>query len=731
MSHDDPERADARSFPIGLLRRLVEASGAAPPANGVTTARTGEADASWQQTLERVCAANRMRARPVAWSLRDAVGFAHEAVPLASVRRGRHAADAFEWFALVGRSGPRARVVHEDGSSRWLAVGALARWIGVEDPDAPLPWAVVESRFPSAIREDHGDEHGSRAGGRTPFRRLLDLLRPDQSDLWAILLFAALIGGLTLATPIAVQQLVNSIAFGGLIQPVLVLALLLFAVLAFSAVLSAVQAYVAELIQRRIFVRVIIDVAERLPRVRASAFDRHHGPELVNRVFDVVTVQKVGSMLLLDGTALLLQTLVGLVVLSFYHPLMLGFSGLLIAGLFVVVVVMGRGAVRTAIAESRAKYAVVHWLEELARQPAAFRGADPRSYARQRADDLTTAYVGARRIHYRIVLRQLTGALGLQVVSSSALLALGGFLVVRGQLTLGQLVASELIITVTVAAIAKFGKQLESFYDLLAAMDKLSVLIDLPVERESGEELERADGPAAVEIAGLDFGFGPDLVFEGLDLRIEAGERVALCGAIGSGKSSLLDLLSGTREPSGGYLAIDGQDYRELDLESIRRATALVREDEAFTGSILENVQLGRLEFGRRDVLQALEPVDLLDEIRALPDGLDTRLSADGRPLSHSQVTRLMLARALVSRPRLLLVDRALDEFDRRTRERIGDLLFEPGAPWTLVIVSERDDLVGRCARRLQLNGQGPPGPDDRSSNVAKLAAPAARGEAR
>jgi ABC-type bacteriocin/lantibiotic exporter with double-glycine peptidase domain len=343
--------------------------------------------------------------------------------------------------------------------------------------------------------------------------------------------------------------------------------------------------------------------------------------------------------------------------------------------------------------------------------------------------------VGARRLHYRIVLRQLTGALGLQVISSSALLALGGFLVVSGQLTLGQLVASELIITVTVAAIAKFAKQLESFYDLLAAMDKLSVLIDLPVERESGDELEAVDRPAAVEVAGLDFGFGPDLVFEDVDLRIEAGERLALCGAIGAGKSSLLDLMAGIREPSGGYVAIDGQDYRELDLESIRRVVALVREDEAFTGTILENVLLGRSEFGRRDVLHALEQLDLLDGIRALPDGLDTQLSAEGRPLSHSQVTRLMLARALLARPRLLLVDRALDEFDRRTRERIGDLLFDPAAPWTLVIVSERDDLLDRCTRRLQLRSQETPEPTptDGSSNVATLpATPAvARGEGR
>ncbi len=711
-------------FPNALLRRLIEATGARPEQESVAWAHQLEPGMSWQQSLEGVCAEHRLRGRPVSWSLREAVGAAHDSAPLVSVRSLPDGGD--EWFAVASRDGRRVRVILEDGSSQWRSFDGLARWIGVADADAPIAWVIVEPRFPSLIGRSPGHEHDPTGAGRTPFRRLVDLLRPDRNDLWAILLFAIVIGGLTLATPIAVQQLVNSIAFGGLIQPVLVLALLLFGVLGFSALLSAVQAYVAELIQRRIFVRVVIDVAERLPRVRRNAFDDHHGPELVNRVFDVVTVQKVGSMLLLDGTALLLQTLVGLVVLSFYHPLMLGFSGLLVAGLFVVVVVMGHGAVGTAIAESRAKYEVVHWLEELARQPATFRGTDPRAYARERADELTTAYVRARRIHYRIVLRQLSGALGLQVISSSVLLALGGFLVVSGQLTLGQLVASELIITVTVAAIARFGKQLEGFYDLLAAMDKLAVLTDLPVERESGGELEASDGPASIAVVSLDYGYGSIPVFRDLDVRVGAGERLGLEGAAGSGKSSLMDLLAAIREPAGGYVAIDGQDYRDLRLESIRRSVSLVRDEEVFTASILDNVLVGRRDQSHREVLAALERVGLLEEVRALPEGLETRLHSDGQPLSHGQVARLMLARALLSHPRLLLVDRTLDDLDRKTRERIGDLLFDPEAPWTLVIVSEREDVLVRCTRRVSLDVGQPREPeshDEMDPSVPALSA--------
>jgi ABC-type bacteriocin/lantibiotic exporter with double-glycine peptidase domain len=709
--HQFPEPPDGgaprHSVPVPFLSRLAELSEVFEGSAAIASAEPLPEAATWQQALEQACAAHGMRARTAVWTTSETIGAAGTPGAFVSVRSKEGSAP--EWFALADRTPTRVRLVEKDGESRWMRFDALREWLGDASLEDLRSWCLVESRFPSSIgvrsQPSHAGAPPHGSDGPAPFQRLVALLRPEHSDLWAILLFAALIGGLTLATPIAVQQLVNTIAFGGLVQPVVLLALLLLAVLTFSAVLSVVQAYVAELIQRRIFVRVVIDVAERLPRVVAQAFDQHHGPELVNRVFDVVTVQKVGSMLLLEGTAVLLQTIVGLIVLSFYHPLMLGFSGLLIVGIAVVVLVMGRGAVDTAIAESKAKYDVVGWLEELANHSSTFRDADQRAFTRRRADALASAYVGARSHHYRIVLRQLSGALGLQVLASSALLALGGMLVVQGQLTLGQLVASELIITVIVAAVAKFGKQLESYYDLLAAMDKLSVLTDLPLERENGSELERTQGPATIEMVGVQFGFGPVSVFRDFDLHWEAGERVAIEGAMGTGKSSLLDLLLALRTPSSGSITIDGCDYRDLRLDSLRKSVALVRDPEIFSGTIRENIRVGRKQYANDDVLRVLDSVGLLEEIRALEKGLDTRLSPDGRPLSQVQVTRLMLARALLAQPRLLLIDRALEDLDPPARQRICDMLFDPRAPWTLAVVSEREDVLERCTQRLTLGG--------------------------
>lgn len=689
-----------------LIRRILEAStGEFDPARAHAAAALEDfgAPCTWQEAFGEASAAHGLRARPVFLSARDAVGAASPRTPLVTHRAPNADGGPPGWLALLDRSWSRGLATRGQGPDRWLGPAALAAELGAQDADALLPWLLLEPDLTAA-----GAAAPAKAkGALPPLRRLFELVRPDRVDLWTVVLFAAVIGALTLATPIAVQQLVNTVAFGGLIQPVVILALLLFGGLAFSAVLSVLQAYTAELIQRRLFVRVSMDLATRLPRVELGTYDRQHGPELVNRVFDVFTVQKVGALLLLEGTSVLLQTGVGLLILSFYHPLMLGFSVLLVAGVAFVVFVLGRGAVRTAIAESNAKYAAVGWMEELARHAAAFRGRGGTRFAAERADRLAAAYITARRRHYRIVFRQLSGALALQVLASSALLALGGALVVAGQLTLGQLVASELIITAIVAAVAKLGKQLESLYDVLAATDKLGVLFDLPLEREGGAGLPGTVGAARVELRDLTYRYPSGPTLGPVDARIEAGERVALVGPVGSGKSTFIDMLGGLRAPTSGFVAVDDCDLRDVRLEDFRHQVQMIRHAEVFAGTVLDNLRVVRPGLSLAEASEALAEVGLLEAVRALPDGLHTRLATDGRPLSRGRVAALMLARALVARPRLLLLDKAFTSLDEAARKRALDAVFAADAPWTVVVVSERPDVISRCNRVIELGKPG------------------------
>ena len=248
-----------------------------------------------------------------------------------------------------------------------------------------------------------GDDHLGHGDGMhthlSPFTRLYLLLRPEFKDIAIVAIFAIVVATLGLATPVAVEALVNTVAFGRLLQPLLVLCVILFAFLGFAAVLRSLQAYIAEIMQRRLFVRVVADLANRLPRVQKSALDQCHGPELMNRFFDVMTVQKSASLLVLDGITIVLVTFVGMILLGFYHPFLLGFDVLLLISMGVIVFWLGRGAVPTAIQESVAKYDVAAWLEQLAQYPITFKSGNGLRNAVEVADQLTSEYVKARRRH--------------------------------------------------------------------------------------------------------------------------------------------------------------------------------------------------------------------------------------------------------------------------------------------------------------------------------------------
>lgn len=542
-----------------------------------------------------------------------------------------------------------------------------------------------------------------------PLPRLRALLRLERGDLWVVVVYSLGIGLMTLVVPIAVQAVVNFIAFGSLLQPLVILTFFVGVALGFSAVMNAFRVLTVEIIQRRIFVRVTTDFAQRLVSVKTEAFDRLYGPELVNRFFDVVTVQKSAASLLMDGLSLAMQTVLGLLLLAVYHPLLLAFDAFLLA-VMGLIFVLGRGAVPTAIKESKAKYSIAAWLEEIAAHVPVFKSASGRSYALGRIDGLAQEYLDRRKAHFRVVMRQVVGSLVLQAVASALLLGIGGFLVMQGQLTLGQLVAAELIVTTVVSGFSKFGKKLETYYDLLAALDKLGNVIDLPIEEGGQTEPVRMTGPARVELRNVELAAGAKGT-TAVNLVLEEGARIGLTGADGSGKSMLADVLCGLRRPSSGVVLLNGLDTRDLAPTALRESIALVRRPDVISDSVAQNVALGRAGLGPQEITDALAAAGLLEQVLAMPGGLQSSLRGGAAALTRTQAICLVVARAIAGRPSLLVVDGALDGItDPVIRDVICETLFSPAAPWTLVCVSNDAGLLARCQRveRLGIDSELP-----------------------
>lgn len=505
---------------------------------------------------------------------------------------------------------------------------------------------------------------------------ILSIFKGEWRDIFAILSYAIGVGICSLTIPVAVQALVNSVAIGTLLQPILVLTGLVSGVLLFSGILRVLQLFVAEVMQRRIVVRFALYLAQKLPHVIVDKFHREFGPEYVLRFMEVFAIQKVVALLLLDGIAVFFQVIIGLILVSFYHPFFLAFALLVLLSVVVVVFLMGFGGVKTSIKESTAKYDVLAWLQDLASVPTIFKSHAGEQYAMTRSDELIQRYLVFRRKHFSVLLRQNIGALLIQTFANAALLFLGGVLVMKGELTLGQLVSAELIFSLVLISVTKTGKHLEKFYDLCASVNKLEALNYLPYESFSdmaGKSTvfeERSQGLGAkLQVNNLvayssETAASPTL--NNLSLEMAPGSMVAIWGPNGAGKSFLSNILYRLASPSSGWVEIDNCNIAAISFKDLRSQVFLTKEIELFHGTISDNLITGKV-IDQVKIRGILRDLGLLKAIESLPNGLNTIVRGSWGPLSRGLSLKLMIARAILNEPRLLIVDGTLDSIDEES----------------------------------------------------------------
>jgi putative ABC transport system ATP-binding protein len=626
------------------------------------------------------------------FSIEDALHYASPQTPVVSVFKNGV-------FVFYGFSSGRFRVVHiyeEQIDEHLFSLNETLQFLN-ENPKNTFDFLMIQPKKPLEQAVSHDHHHHL-----TPFERLVAMLSPERTDLWLILGLGLGSGLLALSAPIAVQAVVNTVAMGGMGQPLVVLCTILFVFLAFLGAIFVLESYLAEMIQRRLFVRLATDLAYRLPKIRRHLYDTHRGAELINRFFDIQTVQKSTAMLVLDGVRLLMQTIAGLILLAFYHPFLLSFDIALLLTIAFIMFVLGRNGVKTSISESKAKYALVDWLEVIAENKTTFKAATGEQFAQEKIDILSNNYLTEKEAHYRILLRQIIGSVTLYAIANTGLLLIGGDLVIEKQLTLGQLVAAELIVSTVLASLIKFGKHLESFYDLLTAVDKIGHLLDLPLENEKGQIV---DLPPAVSLTAKNVSFhyqSMPAVLNNVNFQIAAGEKIAFLGQASCGKSTLCEVLFGLREAQKGDIEIEHIKLQSFHLPALRERIALLNEIEIIDGSLLENVLLGRENIDSAQVEKLLNDLELLEKLHTqFGKTLFLPLSEAGSPLSKTQQRLLMLARVTINQPALLIIDSFLDELDEKTLDCALKYLFEMKT--TVLIFTKKPQIASRCERVISM----------------------------
>ncbi|WP_181309035.1 peptidase domain-containing ABC transporter [Rufibacter sp. XAAS-G3-1] len=549
-------------------------------------------------------------------------------------------------------------------------------------------------------------------GKPSPFKRFVELLSSERKVIGYIYLYAVFSGIVNLSLPLGIQSLIGFVSGGQLVTSVSVLIFFIVVGVIVVGGLQVMQLSLVEHVQQRIFATKAFQFTTHVTQLKGNQLASQNLPEMMNRFFDVVSLQKGLAKMLTDFSAAAIQILFGLILLSFYHAYFIFFGLVLVALLGLVLRVTSPKGMCTSLEESKYKYKLVHWLEEMARSITVFKSASQEKLSMEKTDYYTSGYLKAREAHFRVLISQYIGFVGFKTVITAGLLLMGSLLLVNREINLGQFVASEIIIILIINAVEKLLVKLDVVYDVLTSLEKLGTVTDLPLEEKTGMvwETPSSINGVAVQIKEVTFRYAgsnkPTL--QGLSLSVAPGEKVCLAGAEEAGRSTLLQVMAGVFTDYQGTVVYNGLSLRDYNPEAMHEQTGFfLLPALLFEGTILENITLGQPDVTMDHVLWALQAVELSDYIQAQPEGLYTQIHSHSRGIQEGIIQRLTLARSIARKPKLLLLDKFLPAVDKVQRERIARFLLGEDLPWTVIIISNEIDIMRLCHRvALVKNGQ-------------------------
>jgi len=532
------------------------------------------------------------------------------------------------------------------------------------------------------------------------------LMKQERREIGYIFLYAIIAGVISLSLPLGVQSIVGFVSSGRIATSVVVLIVLIVLGLLIGGGMQIMQLYLAEFIQKRLFAKTAFEFAFRIPRIKVESVLKDYPPELVNRFFEIVTLQKGVATILLEFSAATLQIIFGLLLLSIYHPLFILLGILLLALLVLVFRVTGPRGLETSKNESKYKYKVANWLEELARSMLTFKLLGDQSLAVKRTDHLVSGYLYERTKHFKILAGQYLSFVLFKTLITGGLLVAGCILIVEKEINLGQFIASEIVIILIMGSVEKLILKLDTVYDVLTSIDKIAHVTDLPIDRQGTIVLPNKEKGMHIKIDRLSYRFPDrrDPVLNNVSMEIKPGERVCIAGSNASGKTSLVNIMLGLLDSWEGGLSYDGIPLRNLNRDSLLEEIGdYVAQEELLDGTFLENIAVGRTTISLEKVMKAVHGAGLQDYLNSLPDGLNTRLVGGGMRVPGSISRKIIIARALAGDPRLLLLDDFLLGVEKKEKARILSVLQNESTEQTMVLVSNDPFVMENCERIIFL----------------------------
>jgi ABC-type bacteriocin/lantibiotic exporter with double-glycine peptidase domain len=525
----------------------------------------------------------------------------------------------------------------------------------------------------------------------TPIQRFWNLLSPFKKEVYQIYLYAILNGLVNLSLPLGIQAIVNIIQMGALTTSWAVLVLFVLIGIIFSGVFQLTQLRIVENIQQEIFAKSSFEFAFRFPQIKLSHLQNLHTPELANRFFDTLTIQKNLPKILVDFSLAVFQAFFGLVLLSVYSPYFLILGVFLVTSIWVLFKTTSPKGMSTSILESKFKYIVAHWLEEVARTHKSFKKFSSFALHLKKTDKKTIEYLEAREKHFGVLVTQFKFFILFKVLLAAGLLILGGLLVYNEQMNIGQFVAAEIIILLILTSTEKLINSIDSIYDLLTALDKIGYITDLELDDKKKVELKDTNLGISVDINSLSYpgNENGDNYFNNFSTNIKSGSKTAVLGENKVLKSILLNIISGFIDIRTGAVKLDGIPVENLNKSILNKQISIhFSTNELFEASLLDNITVGR-KISEEKIREIISLMGLDLFVSNLPNGLDSIINPSNYFLPKDVTQKILLARSLVTKCRLYLFEYPFLYIKEYDKERIIDYMVEEFKESTFIVITE------------------------------------------
>lgn len=537
-------------------------------------------------------------------------------------------------------------------------------------------------------------------GPRSSPKDLLPYLKPHRKALALALGLSVLGSALALAQPLLIGQLITaveqSIGFGNL-------AIAIVALVITSALVNAFQYYLLYKTGEGVVLDTRKALVARLLRLPIWQYDKRRIGDLVSRVgSDSTLLKSVLTQGLVDALGGLLQFVGAIIVMAFIDPLLLGSTLLVVFTAVFAISFTGR-KIRRATTKAQQKVGQMSAAVERALSAI-------RTIRAARAEERETEeiYKDAREAYDQgLSIAKLSAAVApiAQVAFNTAfivVLGFGGLRVATGATTIASLVTFVILLFFMVGPLISAFGAYTSIMGALGALARIQEIMVLDEEEPTPVGDHRlAKNKSAIEFKNVEFHYQededeePQPILKGISFKVERGSRVALVGPSGAGKSTVFSLIERFYEPTGGKIMLDGQDVTEFSRKSLREQLGYVEQDApVLAGTIRDNLLLGRADATDEELVEVLGQVNLKEVLGRDTKGLDAQVGEDGIMLSGGERQRLAIARALLAKPPILLLDESTSALDGPNEQRMREAIDAVAQDRTLLVIAHRLSTV-------------------------------------